>query len=85
MNRGSTKHQSKNFTDLTNILVFSDESGMIIFEIRALPKNFCFPGLDQKLNMTGISWYLISILFGLVFVLPFLLAYLVYKIKGPES
>lgn len=35
--------------------------------------------------MTETSWYLLAVLFGFVFVVPFILAYLAYKIKGAND
>ncbi|SVB10557.1 uncharacterized protein METZ01_LOCUS163411 [marine metagenome] len=35
--------------------------------------------------MTDISWYLILIIFGLVFAVPFFLAYAAYLFKGSDT
>ena len=35
--------------------------------------------------MTDTSWYLIALIFGLVFVIPFALAYAAYLFKGSDS
>ena len=35
--------------------------------------------------MTDTSWYLIALIFGMVFVIPFALAYAAYLIKGSDS